>query len=193
MFFNKRILCTSHWFNIGFKQKVWYDPCETKVLQNSIFISIWFQIQFTPSLGLVSPIIFFSMEFKSTQKQSHFEFWKINWSGYERSYTKTSNNIIFVYLIILLYTCQNHRIRSPYIRPLTANFWWIESYHLILQIPITPHIENGYWFIRSSCMYSFPPFINSCLFTLLHFSKPLLFSIFILIRTRKYQNRENKE
>ena len=40
------------------------------------------------------------------------------------------------------------------------------------QTLITPHIEIGYWFRRSLCVYSFPSFMNSCLFTLLHISEP---------------------
>lgn len=51
------------------------------------------------------------IEFKSARKQGHFEFRKISWSGYKKNYMKTSNNIRFVYLEILLYICRNHGIR----------------------------------------------------------------------------------
>ena len=73
---------------------------------------IWIEIE------IFDDFIKMHVELKGTQEQGHFEFWNVSWSNYKISYTKTSNNIRSVYLGILLYMCQNHRISTIGIRSL---------------------------------------------------------------------------
>ena len=55
----------------------------------------------------------------------------------------------------------------------------LNHYNLTPQTPTISHTKIDYWFRRSSCMYSFSPFMNSRLFTLLYLSEPFIFSISI--------------